>query len=98
MSRTLMTKLYPTISAPRSTVLINLLARSAACQLADQREQRQVHRYDYRADRHAEKSDQNGLDHGEQVGNGGVDLVFVKVGDLTEHCVKGAGLFADAYH
>jgi len=40
----------------------------------------------------AQEGDQAWLDECEEVGNGGVDLVLVKVGDLAKHRVEGTGL------
>src|SRR5882724_126815 len=69
-----------------------------AAQLADQREQRQVHGNDHAADHHAEKNDHDGFESSQQVLHGSVHFLFVEIGDLLEHGVHGACLFADGNH
>src|ERR1700682_87424 len=67
-------------------------------QLADEREQRQVHGNNHAADHHAQKHDHDRLKGRQQVFYRGVDFIFIKVRDLLQHGVHRAGLFADADH
>src|SRR6266404_5768889 len=69
-----------------------------AAQLADQREQRQVHGNDHAADHHAEKNDHDGFESSQQVLHCRVHFFFIEIGDLLEHGVHGARLFADGNH
>src|SRR5579863_812705 len=67
-------------------------------QLADQREQRQIHGYDDASNHDAEEDDHDRLDRGEHVLHCGVDLILVKVRDLLKHGIHRARLFANANH
>src|ERR1700690_547484 len=67
-------------------------------QFSDHREQRHIQRNNDAADADAEDADDDRLQHGQHIFGGGIDFVFVKVGDLLEHRVHGAGCFADADH
>src|SRR5256885_12693170 len=67
-------------------------------QLADEREQWQVHGYDHAADHHAEKYDHDGLESGQQVFHRRVNFFFVEISDLLKHGVHRARLFADSNH
>ena len=62
------------------------------------REQRQVHGDDHAADHQAQENDHDRFEGGQQVFDGDVHFVFVKVRDLLQHGVHRAGLFADCDH
>src|SRR6476469_2631117 len=61
-------------------------------------EDRQVHGDEEATDHAAQEHHQERFDHGGQTRDGGVDLVVIKVSDLIEHGVHGAGRFTDANH
>src|SRR5207302_8950610 len=65
-------------------------------QLADEREQWQVHGYDHAADHHAEKYDHDGLESGQQVFHRRVNFFFIEISDLLKHRAHRARLFADS--
>src|SRR5258708_2678434 len=67
-------------------------------QLAEEREQRQVHGNDHSADDHAKKNDHDGLECGQQVFHRRVNFFFVEVSDLLQHGIHRASLFADGNH
>ncbi len=75
-----------------------LSVAATAGEFADEGEEGHVHGDDDAADGDAEEADHGGFDECEHVGDGGVHFLFVEVGDLAEHGVEGAGLFADADH
>src|SRR5579859_3243852 len=70
------------------TVLVGERSSLAAVgQLADQREQRQVHRYDHSADHNSQEYDHDRLEQCQQIFHGSVDFSFVEVGNLLQHGV-----------
>src|SRR5215207_8725518 len=76
------------------------LRRSVAAvgHLADEGEEGEVHGDDDAADGDAEEADHDRLDEGQKGGDGRVHLLLVEVGDLAEHGVERARLFADGDH
>src|SRR5579862_9929074 len=69
-----------------------------AAQLANQREQRQVHRNNDAADDDSQEHDHRGFEGGQQVLDCRIDFFFVEIGYLLQHGVHGSGLLADADH
>src|SRR5208337_1806669 len=57
-----------------------------------------VQRNNDAADADAEQADDDGFQHGQHVLGGGVNFVFVEVGNLLQHGVHGSGGFAHADH
>src|SRR5256885_12825600 len=57
-------------------------------QLANEREQWQVHGNDHAADYHAETNDHDGLESGQQVFHRRVNFFFVEISDLLKHGVR----------
>src|SRR6185437_10880833 len=69
-----------------------------ARQFGDHREQRYVERNYDASDHDTQQTDDDRFQHGQHVLGGGVDFVFVEVGNLLQHGIHGARSFADADH
>src|SRR5579862_8355794 len=79
-------------AAPAFTFLVHV------AQLADQREQRQVHGDNHAAYDDAQKYDHDRFQGGQQILHRRVHFLFVKIRDLLQHGVHCAGLLADRDH
>ena len=87
--------------APGATQKRNQTATASSvrtAELADEREERQIHRNHNSANHPAKKDDHYGFESREQVFDCGVHLIFIEVRNFLQHGIHRARLLADSDH